>query len=89
MQTILYQEFCPCCCGPNKSRFPQLQEEIIEVKHLKTGECYGHLEYECQRSGQRWQTPDQEAGTALSKKEAIDAALAARGRVAKPWLRLG
>lgn len=72
------REVCPCCCGEGKSELPQWQHEVIETQRIKTGEVYGVLFFECQNSGQKWQTERQNAMTLLSKNQAIEHALMER-----------
>ena len=72
------REMCPCCCGKGKSDLPQWQYELIETRRIKTGEVYGVLFFECQNSGQKWQTEHQNAMTLLSKNQAIEHALMQR-----------
>lgn len=72
------REMCPCCCGDGKSDLPQWQYEVIETQRIKTGEVYGALYFECQTSGQKWQTEHQNAMTLLSKNQAIEHALMER-----------
>jgi hypothetical protein len=79
------QEMCPCCCGEGKSDLPQWQEEIIIPVTWKHGIVYGKLAYECQTSGEHWQTEDQKHMTLLSKLHAIEFDLMERS---KPKLEL-
>jgi hypothetical protein len=72
------REMCPCCCGDGKSQLPQWQHEVIETRRLKTGEVYGALFFECQTSGQKWQTEHQNAMTLLAKNQTIEQALMER-----------
>ena len=72
------REMCPCCCGEGKSQLPQWQHEVIETQRIKTGEVYGVLFFECQKSGQKWQTEHQKAMTLLSKNQAIEHAIMQR-----------
>ena len=79
------REMCPCCCGEGKSQLPQYQEEMIKVVTWRRGIVYGKLVYECQQSGEYWQTDDQVKMTLLSKLHAIEFDLMERS---KPKLEL-
>lgn len=74
------REMCPCCCGEGKSQLPQYQEEIIISVTWKRGIIYGKLAYQCQQSGEHWQTGFQKEMTMLSKLQAIDFELMERSR---------